>query len=106
MGTNYNWYASADPCKACGREASPRHIGKSSAGWVFALHVYPDVDIQDLEAWKTVWARGRIEDEYGRVIDPKDMERIVTQRSARNGKLAGTPRWDGATWEPFTNEFS
>ena len=40
MGTNY--YLSSKPCSCCGRKDSQRHIGKSSAGWVFALHVYPD----------------------------------------------------------------
>lgn len=38
MGTNY-YLHSQDPCEHCGRSYPELHIGKSSAGWVFALHV-------------------------------------------------------------------
>jgi hypothetical protein len=28
------------------------HIGKSSGGWVFALHVIPELGLNDLDSWK------------------------------------------------------
>jgi len=41
MGTNYYWHEKPD-CECCGRPFEGIHIGKSSMGWAFALHVYPD----------------------------------------------------------------
>ena len=38
MGTNYYWQES-EPCAACGRGYEQVHVGKSSAGWCFSLHV-------------------------------------------------------------------
>jgi len=54
MGTNYYLYP-ASPCKACGRSYEAKHIGKSSAGWCFLLHVIPEEGINDLEDWKKLW---------------------------------------------------
>ena len=42
MGTNY--YLETDACDKCGRGDGPLHIGNSSAGWCFALHVGEDAD--------------------------------------------------------------
>jgi hypothetical protein len=51
MGTNY--YARYDSCDCncpnCGLKGIEYHIGKSSSGWAFALHVDPDNGIHDLE---------------------------------------------------------
>ena len=42
MGTNYYLHRPrTNECEHCGRadEAPPLHIGKSSSGWCFSLHV-------------------------------------------------------------------
>jgi hypothetical protein len=73
MGTNY--YLCKDDRRI--------HIGKSSAGWCFSLHVIPEEGINTLDDWISLWGQPgmQIEDEYGRVIDIENMERIITKRS-------------------------
>ena len=85
MGTNY--YLHTNECANCHREDEPLHIGKSSAGWCFGLHVHPD--IQSLEDWKKRWAAPgvTIKDEYGDTVSPDEMERIVTQRGRKSPGL-------------------
>lgn len=85
MGTNY--YLQVDCCERCGRSADKMHIGKSSAGWCFSLHVEPDEGISTLEDWVRLWSQpsARIVDEYGDVIPTEEMMRIITKR-----------KWDGA----------
>lgn len=46
------------------------HIGKSSGGWCFALHIYPELGINTLADWQVFASRllsegWRIENEYG-----------------------------------------
>lgn len=72
MGTNYYWCEERyDTCSQCGHKKKldniERHIGKSSVGWTFALHVYPEEGIHSLEAWIHLWSTGKgcIRDEYG-----------------------------------------
>lgn len=86
MGTNYYWHANV--CEHCKRSEAPVHIGKSSAGWCFSLHVYPDgigyeqPRVNTLEDWKALWSQpgSVIKDEYGDAISPEDMEERITQR--------------------------
>lgn len=82
MGTNYYWYES-DTCPHCGRDCEPLHIGKSSGGWCFGLHVYPDDEIESLNDWRDRWNRpgSVIRDEYGKQISPEEMLSVVTQRA-------------------------
>lgn len=82
MGTNYYLYHKAQ-CMSCGRESEPDHIGKSSYGWCFALHVMPDEEVHDLDDWIRLWRQpgAYIKDEYGKVVSPDDMENIITRRS-------------------------
>jgi hypothetical protein len=78
MGTNYYLYR--DVCPHCGRaEEEPLHIGKSSAGWCFSLHVTDE--IPDLEAWQKEWEQGEIRNESGDRHTPAEMLRCVTERS-------------------------
>ena len=42
MGTNYYFEDSSEVCECCGRGAESLHIGKSSGGWCFSLHVMPE----------------------------------------------------------------
>jgi hypothetical protein len=86
LSTNY--YLHAPACPHCGTETEkPRHLGKSSAGWCFALHVYPE---EDLHNWKDIWnhidwlvneADCEIKDEYSRAIHPAMFFGIVWDRS-------------------------
>lgn len=65
MGTNY-YLEPKPPCQCCGRPFEQLHIGKSSAGWCFALHVIPERGIKDLDDWVRIWSQpeARIVDEY------------------------------------------
>ena len=56
------------------------HIGKSSAGWCFALHVDPDEGINGLEDWEARWSTGQIEDEYGDTVTPERLRSLITER--------------------------
>lgn len=75
MGTNYYWHH--DICGSCGRSDDPIHIGKSSAGWCFALHVDEDIGIKSLDDWMSRWGEmnhtnSEIRDEYGHPVSRKD----------------------------------
>lgn len=67
------------------------HIGKSSAGWTFALHVAgkyddPIFDVNGLEDWSYWFLRDDfyVADEYGRVVSPSNIMGIICRRSWRN----------------------
>jgi hypothetical protein len=86
MGTNY--YLKQKCCASCGR-SDERHIGKSSAGWCFGLHVYPDDGINTLEDWRKLFSdqSNKIRDEYGSDVEPQEMLNAITNRSwVRNQK--------------------
>jgi hypothetical protein len=80
MGTNYYLYK--DVCKVCGRGSDPIHIGKSSAGWCFHLHIIQDESISDLPDWEKLWNQPNIiiKDEYGEIISIDEMKKIITNR--------------------------
>jgi hypothetical protein len=81
VGTNY--YLSIQPaCPACGRSFERLHIGKSSAGWCFSLHVIPEQHINTLEDWIALWSKPEafICDEYDTEISGAEMEAIITER--------------------------
>lgn len=82
MGTNY--YLKKDVCPVCGAAKEIMHIGKSSMGWCFGLHVYPfpEEGPMSLLGWEILWENSRtvIEDEYGKEIEPEEMYRIITER--------------------------
>ena len=74
MGTNYYLVT----------EEGRKHIGKSSGGWCFSLHVYPEEDINDLQDWIPFWNQltpdKHIEDEYGAIITGEGMLIIICER--------------------------
>ncbi len=72
MGTNYYLKTKTDSF----------HIGKSSAGWHFLLVIYPDLNLNNLEDWKKVFTvkENTIVNEYGDIIPPKEMIKIITER--------------------------
>lgn len=94
MGTNYYWTPNyKPPCAHCGRafeQEKQIHIGKSSGGWCFSLHVTDYIN--DLVDWREIWKAGTIFDEYDREISVEKMLEIITEREwASNDRL--TPQW-------------
>jgi len=90
MGTNY--YLVTNVCAACGRGDDREHIGKSSAGWCFSLHVEPENGLCDLADWERKWSQpgAHIRNEYATDIAPGEMLEIITARQWK-------PRdWDSA----------
>lgn len=113
MGTNYYLHQQPD-CECCGRPFEPLHIGKSSGGWAFALHVMPDDNVTTLDDWRNLWGApgAYIRNEYGERIPIADMELIVTVRHHQRGLLRSDI--DGrhclghgpGTWDYIAGEFS
>jgi len=78
MGVNFYHYdaETEEPC------IGQSHIGKSSVGWCFALHVYPG-EIDTLEDWlKRLYGNGYIQDDYGDEITLDALIKLITKRSA------------------------
>lgn len=90
MGTNYYWYEKY--CKECGRPFEPLHIGKSSGGWCFSLHVIPEEGINTLDDWKKKWSKidSFIKNEYDSIISTDEMIDIITNRSWQLSNSAKT----------------
>lgn len=88
MGTNY--YLVRDACPHCGRSDDRMHIGKSSCGWCFGLHVYEDGEgPENLDEWRAAWSEpgAAIQDEGGEKITPEEMYEIITKRAGGDSKL-------------------
>lgn len=81
MGTNYFLYRAI--CPHCGVEQDKLHIGKSSAGWCFSLHVIPEEGLSSLEDWMKKCKEGEIKDEYGARYTWDELYEIITKRSWR-----------------------
>lgn len=95
MGTSYYLFEK-EPCKCCGRDFPAKHIGKSSVGWVFALHVIPEENINDIDDWVKLWSQPKaiIKDEYDRVITAHRMLEIIKNRNHAE-------YWDNKPQKPF-----
>ena len=80
MGTNY--YIELGRCDKCGRSDEWWHIGKSSYGWAFALHVEPDQGINDLKdvTEKMLEVGAKIANEYGRRLLVSEMVDHIVNR--------------------------
>lgn len=90
MGTNYYMKRSTgagrpvDSFEGTELENTPLlHIGKASAGWRFALHVYPERRIRDLRDWTKLWDEPgtKIYNEYGGEVSASDLIRIIVSRA-------------------------
>jgi hypothetical protein len=75
MGTNY--YARGVDSEG---RSKVWHIGKSSAGWVFALHVISDEGLSTLDDWKEFLEDKDIRGEYNRIISLKELISVITER--------------------------
>jgi len=95
MGTNYYLHEKA-PCKSCGRAFEAKHIGKSSYGWCFSLHVIPDEGINDLSDWERLWKKkgSFILDEYGDRVSTKMMKKIISERAWKGEKQWSQDEYD------------
>ena len=86
MGTNYYLRTGKKITKTCdcGFEHEldeALHIGKSSHGWKFVLHIIPERGINELEDWKELFKTGKIFDEYDRAVSTEDMMDCILNRS-------------------------
>ena len=88
MGTNY--YLHENVCECCGRGDPPLHIGKSSGGWCFALHVIPEEGLNSLDDWVdriVPTLSGDIRDEYDCRVFWVDLRRLIIDRSKKPGTV-------------------
>lgn len=94
MGTNY-YLESTPPCECCKRAYPALHIGKSSGGWCFSLHVDQSNNLNSLADWVALWSvpGAVILDEYGRTLTPDEMFNVITKRK---GWYPSGP--DGFAW--------
>jgi len=109
MGTNY--YFDYNTCVHCGRAEKTLHIGKSSMGWCFSLHVIPDMNLNNFKDWQQTLSSplipGRIHDEYGKDIMVAEMLLVITDRDGKVGvgdppSFGGPPLFEGySSWEDF-----
>lgn len=84
------------------------HIGTSSVGWCFALHIIPEHGIKTLGDWIPLLKRGIILDEYGRDISFTDMLNIIANRNPsckHQQECINTNHGEGS-WDYITGEFS
>ena len=84
MGTNF-YVEPLPPCECCGRAYESKHIGNSSVGWCFSLHVYPDEGINTLQDWRKYLEGKNIKDEYGNTITFDNLMERITKRSHPRG---------------------
>ncbi len=87
MGTNYYLTNESEKphCDNC--TCFPRlHIGKSSAGWCFSLHVIPESGINSLDDWKRKFSEpgAVIYSEYDKVVSVENMLQNIEGRSSNN----------------------
>jgi hypothetical protein len=114
MGTNYYLHTKPD-CECCGRGYEPLHIGKSSGGWCFTLHVMPEDNINTLDDWRILWsAHGSyVRNEYGERVPIDDLEKNIANRSWK-GAFPLRHTIDGkhcighgeGTWDYIVGDFS
>ena len=98
MGINYYFHMEMPPpCECCGRpyEKLYYHIGKSSAGWYFALHIDPSKNLNSFTDWVAFLssAEGVIKNEYRDEISLKQMLSIITNRRGYKKPFSKNAEW-------------
>lgn len=80
MGTNY--YLHKRKCPMCGKSDEVLHIGKSSAGWPFSVHVIPEANITCWRDWIAELEKGEaeIKDEYGETVTFEYLNGLVIEK--------------------------
>ena len=106
MGTNY--YLHAPKCPCCGKEAEELiHLGKSSMGWCFSLHVYPEsglnnlTDMFDFIGKKIDRENCKIFNEYGEEIAMGELLSVVTERRGHGTRSHRWCSYNSAELGPF-----
>lgn len=85
MGRNFYWSDETQEERQEEREKHWLHIGKSSAGWLFSMHVIPSEDIESWNDWQSVLqASGKIFDDSHNVVTFEELRQIVEDRSAKH----------------------
>ena len=77
-----NFYFKHQSCVSCGHGKEDLHIGKSSGGYAFGLHIYPSLNICTLEDW-LMYMRifpGKIFDGYGFERSLEELIDTITRR--------------------------
>lgn len=87
MGCNF--YLVKPACEHCGRSDEPLHIGKSSSGWCFSLHVMPEMGINTLDDWMPLLATGTIKDDYGETCSIEELLGIIREREGTEAPRPG-----------------
>lgn len=102
MSTNY--YTEAPK----GYEEKELHIGKSSGGWYFSLHVIPELGITTWDAWRDYLKGKKIRDEYDNCITFEELKKVVTDRGEFDAsaviKIQGHAMLYGDTPEEFLRQ--
>lgn len=109
MGTNYYLHDNSEQCSSCGCGEEILHIGKSSCGWSFALHVIPERGINDYEDWDLLFDSHKIMDEYSRKVSAEEMRSVITEREPGLRRDTIDARHcighGSGTWDLITGEF-
>lgn len=98
MGTNYYLREETDhKCEKCGHVNGEKHIGKSSYGWHFCLHVIPEEGINTLDDWISLFndPKYKIYDEYGDETSKERMLEIITKRIRPPLKFPYEDKYEG-----------
>lgn len=79
MGMNYDWVPVVGFTH---HRINAIHLGKSSGGWCFGLHVYPERGINTLDDWDRLLQRpgSGVFDELHRLITRKKLLVEITER--------------------------
>ena len=107
MSTNY-YVMEETVCEKCGHKQltgkTAHHIGKSSFGWCFALHVFTEDDVTLLtwKDWLEYLQDRTIQDDQGDVVPLDEFIQVVTERQMGGkdwGKGDVPPTYD--SWQDF-----
>jgi hypothetical protein len=88
VGTNYYWHERLK-CKCCNRPYPKKHIGKSSFGYAFALHIYPEEGIYNLNDWQKLFnvPNSWITNEYGEIVSTINMNNVILRPKAKKEEI-------------------
>ena len=117
MGTNYYSVARGHEERPdlwdCRDDPEVLHIGKSSVGWCFALHVIPEMGINDLDDWVPIFIDPErvIIDEYREPVELLKMMATITARRWPSGLRrhdvgSHCSKQGAGTWDCILGRFS